>query len=89
MVALLMDGAGFLVIFYRHAMYLALKAKDRENAKRRKPQYITVHDLEKIEFFAHRADEARAKLTAYEDRHGLSKPDEDSDDKGHDNVSTP
>ncbi len=82
MVALLMDAAGFLVIFYRHAMYLALKAKDRENAKRRKPQYITVDDLEKIEFFAHRADEAYGKLTGPKNDRGLPKPDEDDADEG-------
>lgn len=62
MSALLLDGAGFLIIFFRHSMYQALYAKKREETERPVASYITIADLVRFGDFIELAEDAKRRV---------------------------
>ncbi|MEM9698865.1 MAG: hypothetical protein AAF943_08765 [Pseudomonadota bacterium] len=62
MSALLLDGAGFLIIFFRHAMYQALYTKKREETERPVASYITIDDFVRVAEFVEHAEDTKRRL---------------------------
>lgn len=62
MSALLLDGAGWLIILFRLAMYQALKAKMREETERPVASYITIADLVRFGDFIELAEDAKRRV---------------------------
>ena len=62
MSALLLDGAGWLIILFRLSMYQALKAKIREETERPVATYITVDDFTRVAEFIENGEQARRRI---------------------------
>lgn len=62
MVAILLDGCGWIAIGWRVALYAALKTKIREETEEDGPSYVTVDDLWRVVGFVDVIAEARNRV---------------------------